>query len=41
MEKTAKLIKEANIKITPGLDHAQAYWYGHLIAPLILDFLKD
>jgi pimeloyl-ACP methyl ester carboxylesterase len=39
MEAAAKLIKQAELKIIPGLDHAQAYWYGHLVAPLIIDFI--
>lgn len=41
MEKAASLIKQAKLKIISGLDHAQAYWYGHLVAPLIINFISE
>jgi pimeloyl-ACP methyl ester carboxylesterase len=41
MEKVASLVKHAEFKIIPGLDHSQAYWYGHLVAPLIINFVSE
>ncbi|HVV68635.1 MAG TPA: alpha/beta hydrolase [Gammaproteobacteria bacterium] len=41
MEQSAALIKQAQLKIIPKLDHAQAYWYAHEVVPLILDFILD
>jgi pimeloyl-ACP methyl ester carboxylesterase len=41
MEKTVSLIKQAEFKIISGLDHAQAYWYSHLVTPLIVDFISQ
>jgi hypothetical protein len=27
------------LKMIPGLDHAQAYWRGEQVVPLMLEFL--
>jgi hypothetical protein len=36
-----KLIPNAELKIIPGLDPAQAYWQGEQVVPLMLRFLKN
>ncbi len=41
MENAAKLIKQADFKIIPDLDHAQAYWYSERVAPLIIAFVDS
>lgn len=40
MENAVKLIPNAELKMIPGLDHAQAYWRGKQVVPLMLGFLK-
>lgn len=41
MKKAAILIKQSELKIIPGLDHAQAYWYASQVVPLILEFVSS
>ena len=39
MKLDANLIPNAQLEIIPKLDHAQAYWYGPQVVPLIKTFL--
>lgn len=41
VEITATQIKNVTLEIIPKLDHAQAYWYGHFVAPLIVEFVRN
>jgi pimeloyl-ACP methyl ester carboxylesterase len=41
MKATTALIPNAKLEILPGLDHAQAYWYGPRVAPLIKTFIAN
>lgn len=40
IKKAAKLMKGAELKVLSGLDHCQAYWYSHVVVPLMLYFIK-
>lgn len=41
MQKAASLIKQSEFTLIPTIDHAQAYWYSHLVTPLIIDFIRN
>lgn len=39
MQKAAAIIPDCKLEIIPGFDHADAYWGGSTVAPLIVDFI--
>ena len=41
LEQAVKLIKGAELRILPGLNHVQTYWGGDKVAPLIIELIKE
>lgn len=40
MQKAASIIPDCELEIIPGFDHADAYWGGSTVAPLIIKFIS-
>lgn len=40
VKNASKLTKNATLKVIPGMNHAEAYWYGHQQVSWMVDFVK-